>query len=382
MNPKNPPQTTRRIAATSLVAALTLMALASCGQQPPQTTITLQLKWLHQAQFAGYYVAQDKGWYADEGLDVDIQAGGPGIHAIDLLANGQADVAIEWLPAALQMLHQNKQLVNIAQPYQHPGMQLVCRNDARVSSPQDLMGKRIGHWPGDEGTLLLKVLMTKLDGLPAAARSAPLTMLEFHSPDGMIDAVVADSGSAPLTMLEFDDVVEAIKNRQTDCILALSYNEAELSMADLRDEVTVFSLQDDFGIRLLEDGIYVHQDLLQDDDSLQALRGFVCASMKGWQWARQHQDEAVDIVLKYTDSQDEQTRLHQTRMLREVARLTAGADTATDQPQQQALSGALSLRDYERAVDAMVAAGLLEATPDGYRDGWTDEITSAQCANR
>ena len=357
MHPKNPPQTTRRIAAASLVTALTLMALASCGQQPPQTTIILQLKWLHQAQFAGYYVAQDKGWYADQGLDVDIQAGGPGIHAIDLLANGQADVAIEWLPTALQMLHQNKQPVNIAQPYQHPGMQLVCRNDARVSRPQDLMGKRIGYWPGDEGPLLLKVLMAKLGVLPTTRPT-------------------------PLTMLEFDDVVEAIKNRQTDCILALSYNEADLSMAGIRGEVTVFSLQDDFGIRLLEDGIYVHQELLQDDDSLQALRGFVCASMKGWQWARQHQDEAVDIVLKYTDSQDEQTRLHQTRMLREIARLTAGADTATDQPQQQALSGALNLQDYERAVDAMVAAGLLAATPDGYRDGWTDAITSAQCANR
>jgi len=113
----------------ALATALSLSALAANAADK----LTLQLKWVTQAQFAGYYVAADQGFYADEDLDVEIKPGGPDIAPPQIIAGGGADVIIEWMPAALAAREKGVSLVNIAQPFKRSGMMLTCREPARHS---------------------------------------------------------------------------------------------------------------------------------------------------------------------------------------------------------------------------------------------------------
>ena len=107
--------------------------------------VTIQLKWVTQAQFAGYYVAQDKDFYAEEGLNVIIKPGGPDIAPAQVLAGGGADVMVDWMPSALAAREKGLPLVNIAQPFKSSGMMLTCRKDMGVNTTADLKGKTLGR---------------------------------------------------------------------------------------------------------------------------------------------------------------------------------------------------------------------------------------------
>ena len=109
-------------------------------------SVTIQLKWVTQAQFAGYYVAQEKGLYAAEGLDVTINPGGPDISPPQIIVGGGADVIIDWMPSALASREKGVPLVNIAQPFKRSGMMLTCRKDTGITGPQDFAGKTLGVW--------------------------------------------------------------------------------------------------------------------------------------------------------------------------------------------------------------------------------------------
>src|SRR5271167_1383281 len=115
-------------------------ALFAVGAAQAADKVTLQLKWVTQAQFAGYYVAKDKGLYKDVGLDVDIRAGGPDVNPSQVIAGGGADVVVDWMPSALATREKGVPLVNIAQPFQRSGMELTCRADAGIKTPADFKG--------------------------------------------------------------------------------------------------------------------------------------------------------------------------------------------------------------------------------------------------
>ena len=117
--------------------------------------LILQLKWVPQSQFAGYYAAQDRGFYAGEGLDVEIRAGGPKIDPANIAAAGQADVIVDWMPAALEAREHSVPLVNIAQPFKRSASALACRRDNGIIVPEDLRGETIAVWPNDDASFLL-----------------------------------------------------------------------------------------------------------------------------------------------------------------------------------------------------------------------------------
>ena len=108
--------------------------------------LTLQLKWVTQAQFAGYFVAKDKGYYDKVGLDVTIKPGSPDIAPTQVIAGGGADVIIDWMPAALATREKGVPLVNIAQIFKRSGMMLTCRKDSGIKTPADFRGKTLGVW--------------------------------------------------------------------------------------------------------------------------------------------------------------------------------------------------------------------------------------------
>ena len=298
--------------------------------------ITLQLKWVTQAQFAGYYVAKDKGFYDEADLDVTINAGGPDISPPQVIAGGGADVIIDWMPSALASREKGVPLVNIAQPFKRSGMMLTCRKETGISAPSDFKGKTLGVWFfGNEYPFLS--WMSKLG--------------------------ITTTGGDGVTVLKQGFNVDPILQKQADCISTMTYNEywQVIDAGIPADELVVFKYEDQ-GVSTMEDGLYVLEDNLKDAAFVEKMSRFVAASMKGWTYARENPKEAALIVLENDDT-GAQTEKHQVRMMGEINKLTAGS------------SGKLDPADYERTVQTLLSGGsdpVITKAPSG---AWTHAVT-------
>ena len=299
--------------------------------------VTVQLKWVTQTQFAGYYVAQDKGFYEAEGLNVTIKAGGPDIGPMSVLAGGGADVAVDWMPSALAAREQGFANVNIAQPFAGSGMMLVCRKDRGVNSVADLKGKNLYVWYyGNEWPFLS--WMNKLG-------------LATDGSDGGVSVFRQGWDILPLTQGD------------ANCVSAMAYNEYWQVLAEglTPEELTVFKYEDE-GVATLEDGLYVKEENLSDPAFVDRMVRFVRASMKGWKYAEANQAEAAQIVVDNDDS-GAQTVEHNTIQMDEIAKLTAGSN------------GALSEADFNRTVSSLMTGGsdpVITKMPSG---AWSHVIT-------
>ncbi|RVT86731.1 ABC transporter substrate-binding protein [Rhodobacteraceae bacterium CCMM004] len=322
--------------------ALGLTGGAALAQDADE--LTLQLKWVTQAQFAGYYVALEKGFYEEAGLDVTIKPGGPDIAPTQVIAGGGADVVVEWMPAALAARERGLPLVNIAQPFKSSGMMLTCLKESGVEGPADFPGRTLGVWFfGNEYPFLS--WMSQL-GIPT------------------------EGGADGVEVLKQGFNVDPLLQKQADCISTMTYNEYwQVIDAGISEEDLITFKYEDNGVATLEDGLYVLEDRLQDAEFKDALSRFVAASMQGWKYAEENPDEAAEIVLEY-DETGAQTEMHQQRMMREVAKLTAGSN------------GALDPADFQRTVDTLLAGGSDPViTADPGAAAWTHEITDMALTN-
>ena len=326
-----------RLATLAAAAAITMAAPAVAWADAHSNKVVLQLKWVTQAQFAGYYVAKDKGFYEEEGLDVEIKPGGPDIAPAQVLAGGGADVVVDWMPSALATREKGVPLVNIAQPFKSSGMMLTCRKETGITEPADFADKTLGVWFfGNEYPFLswMSQLGIKTDG---------------------------SEGGVKVLKQGFN--VDPLLQKQADCISTMTYNEywQVIDAGLTEDDLVVFKYEDQ-GVSTLEDGLYVLEDKLADEAFKEKMVKFVRASMKGWKYAEENVDEAAMIVLE-NDASGAQTEQHQKRMMGEIAKLTAGT------------TGALDEADYQRTVKTLLSAGdepVITAEPQG---AWTSEIT-------
>ncbi len=299
--------------------------------------VTLQLKWVTQAQFAGYYVAKDKGFYKDANLDVTIKAGGPDIAPEQVIVGGGADVIVDWMPAALAAREKGAKLVNIAQPFKKSGLELTCRKETGITKPADFKGKTLGVWFfGNEYPFL--AWMAKLN-------------------------IPTNGGKNGVTVVKQGFNVDPLLQKQADCISTMTYNEywQVIDAGVPASQLVVFKYEDQ-GVATLEDGLYVMEDRLKDPAFVDKMARFVKASMKGWAYAREHADEAVKIVLA-NDETGAQTEHHQAQMLQEVNKLTEGSN------------GALVPADADRTVATLLSGGsdpVITKKPEG---AWTDAVT-------
>ena len=300
-------------------------------------TVTLQLKWVTQAQFAGYYVAQAKGYYEAEGLDVTILPGGPDIAPAQVIAGGGADVVIDWMPSALAAREKGLALVNIAQPFKSSGLMLTCLKETGIAAPADFADKTLGVWfYGNE-----------------------YPFLSWMSQLGL----KTDGSAGGVTVLKQGFNVDPLLQKQAACISTMTYNEygQVLDAGIAADDLVTFKYED-MGVATLEDGLYVLEQNLADPAFEDKMVRFVRASMKGWKDAEANPDEAAMIVLE-NDQTGAQTEAHQKFMMGEVAKLTAGSN------------GALDEADYARTVATLMAGGsdpVITAEPVG---AWTHAIT-------
>ena len=307
------------------------LSLAAAQAALAADKLTLQLKWVTQSQFAGYYVAKDKGFYEEEGLDVEIKPGGPDIAPEQVIAGGGADVIVTWMAAALSAREKGVGLVNIAQPFKKAGMELVCPKDGPVKTEADFKGHTLGVWFfGNEYPFY--AWMNKLG----------------YSTDGGPDGV---------TVLKQSFDVQPLIQKQADCISVMTYNEYwQLIDAGYKPEDLIVFNYTEMGNDLLEDGLYVLEDKLKDPAFEDKMVRFVRASMKGWKWATENPDEAAEIVVE-NGGQDEN---HQKRMMGEVAKLIDHGD------------GKLIEAAYDRTAKALLDQKIISKEPAG---AWTSAIT-------
>jgi len=323
----------------SLFAGIAMALSLGATAAHADDKVTLQLKWVTQAQFAGYYVAKDKGFYKEAGLDVEIKPGGPDIAPPQVIAGGGADVVIDWMPSALASREKGVPLVNIAQPFKRSGLELTCRNESGIKTPADFKDKTLGVWfYGNEYPFL--AWMSKL-------------------------GVKTDGSAGGVKVIKQGFNVDPLLQKQADCISTMTYNEYwQLIEAGMKPEdLTVFKYEDQ-GVATLEDGLYVIEAKLQDPAFVAKMAKFVKASMKGWDYARANPDETVKIVLD-NDASGAQTEQHQKTMVQEINKLTEGSD------------GTLDVSAAEKTVKTLLSGGsdpVITKEPTG---AWTAAVTDA-----
>jgi len=263
------------------VAALAVVATA-CSTTPEAPApadgalkpVSLQLQWFTQGQFAGYFAAVDQGYYKEEGLDVTIKEGGVDIVPQTVLAQGQADYAIAWVPKALASREQGAAITDVAQIYQRSGTRQVSFAKEGITSPAQLAGKKVGNWGfGNEFELFAGMTQAKIK--PGALVQQQFDMQALLSND--IDAAQAMSYN------EYAQVLEA-----TNPATGKLYQPSDFNVINWNDD----------GTAMLQDAIWASTDKLSDPAYQDQTTKFVAASLKGWAYCRDNVSTCRDIIVK------------------------------------------------------------------------------------
>jgi NitT/TauT family transport system substrate-binding protein len=240
------------------------------------TPVKLQLQWFIQAQFAGYFAAQDQGFYEAQCLDVQIVEGGVDIVPQQQLADGAVDFALSWVPKALASREAGANIVNIAQIFQRSGTLQVSFKDKNITTSADFKGKKIGNWGfGNEFEIFAALTKAGLD----PAKDVTLVQQQFD----MLGLLSGDIDAAEaMTYNEYAQVLEAV-NPDTGALYT-------------KDDFNVVSYEDE-GVGMLQDAIWADGNRLSDPAYRETAVKFVAASIQGWAFCRDNAEACRDIVV-------------------------------------------------------------------------------------
>ncbi|MFH1136525.1 MAG: ABC transporter substrate-binding protein [Pseudomonadota bacterium] len=319
---KKTPRSTPFFSPLFLLLILVLLVFPPPAPAQGLKKVRLIPDWLPQAQFAGFMVALEKGFYREAGLEVEIITGGPGRLPFDLLESRRADFGVIWLSSAIVRRSRGLKIVNLAQVAQRSSLLLVAKKQSGIRTPGDLRGKKVGLWAGDfRGTpsVFLKKLGLAVEVIP-----------QYYS----INLFIRDGVAAAAAMYynEYDQIIQSGLNP---------------------DELTLFFLKD-FGVDFPEDGLYCLESTYDQDPEM--CERFAQATMKGWRSAAQNKKETLDLVLEnMAGSTIGANRAHQSWMLDRF--LEAVFIPGDDQP------GRLKAEDYARTAQQLREYGLIENIP-------------------
>ncbi|WP_345800263.1 ABC transporter substrate-binding protein [Microbacterium sp. AZCO] len=319
------------VGAFGVAAALALAGCSSGGSAEPSesgglTPVTLQLQWLSQAQFAGYYAALAEGYYKDEGLDVTIQEAGTDTVPIDVLAAGDADFAISWVPKVLGSIEQGTNVTDIAQIFERSATTQISFKDAGITTPEDLKGKKVGSWGyGNEWELFAGMQKAGID------TSSDITLVQQAFDMNGFLAGDIDAAQA-MTYNEYAQVLETVNPATGEL-----YQPDDLNVINWND----------VGTAMLQDAIWADADRLESDsDYADTAVQFIKASIKGWVYARDNPEKAAQIV---TDAGSTLGTSHQLWMTNEVNKLiwpsTSGVGTINKDQWDQTVDIALKTKN-------------------------------------
>jgi NitT/TauT family transport system substrate-binding protein len=311
-------------------AGATTAAETGAAMEAEQASVTVQLKWVTQAQFAGYYAALEQGYYEDENLDVTIRPGGPDIVPEQVVLGGQAEFGLNWLDNTLATRDQGGKIVNIAQVFARSGMTEVTWKDTGLDSIEKLEGKKVGVWLGGNEHKLFAAL-TK-NGI-----------------DPQKDTTIV---AQPFTM-------DLLLNREVDAAAAMTYNElAQVLESENPDTGELYQLEDlnvmkmsDLGTGALEDGVFVTEDWIADEANQDIATRFLKASFKGWIYCRDNPDDCVQYVLDEGPTLGEG---HQAWMMNEINKLIWPTETGI---------GVMNEEDYDTTVQIATDYDIVKKDP-------------------
>ncbi len=285
------------------VILITLLAIiaAPAGVTSAQslTKIRLQLKWVAQAQFAGYFAAVAKDFYKNRGLDVEIKLGGPDIVPEQVVASGGAEFGIDWLPSLLNSREQGANLVDIAQVFARSGMREISFKQNNINSVNDLKSKKVGVWlGGNEFELFAALVKNGMDP------NNPTDVTIVKQPFDMTLMLKGDvDAAAAMTYNEYAQVLEA-----TNPTTNKQYQPEDLNVIDFNKE----------GTAMLEDLVFANGDWLGQSGNDDLAVRFLAASFEGWAYCRDNQADCVKIVLAQGTALPEG---HQTWQMNEINKL-------------------------------------------------------------
>ena len=316
-------------------------------------SVTLQLQWFIQSQFAGYFAAQDQGFYADQCLDVTIAEGSVDIVPQQQLADGVADFAIAWVPKALATREAGANIVDIAQVFQRSGTLQVSFADQGITSPSDFAGKTVGNWGfGNEYEIFAALTEAGLD----PASDVTLVQQDFDMSgllSGEIDAAEA------MTYNEYAQVLEAVNPDTGELYQPSDFNTISYEEA---------------GVGMLQDAIWADGERLASDEAYQdiAVR-FVTASLQGWAYCRDNVEACRDLVVaqgsKLGDS-------HQLWQMNEINKLIWPAANGVGFIDQAAWDRTAEIAQNTANLDGST---VLTAPPDS--GAYTNDIVTQALAN-
>ena len=345
----------RGIAALGVATAI-WAAIGTAGASPTKqhaaklTKVTLQLKWLTQAQFAGYYAAKAKGYYKQAGLDVNIKAGGPQIIPEQVVAGGQAQFGIDWLSSLMTSRDKGIDLVNIAQVFTRSGLTLITWKDTGINSIAKMKGKTVANWLGGNEYEVFAALVK--NGMDPVTQKGVKIFQEPFTMDFFLKRQV-DAASA-MTYNELAQVLEAT-NDKTGKLFKLS-------------DLNVIPMQK-VGTGMLEDGVFTTGKWIKDKGHQAIAKKFLAASFKGWIYCRDHWRDCVNTVLKNGPALP---RGHQTWQMNEINALIWPAKLGI---------GIMNPADYARSAKIVKTYGKLKKLP-GHEAYRTDLAKAADATLR
>jgi len=276
----------------ALVAAAVAVMASTASAKPALTKVTLQLKWVPQAQFAGYYAAQDLGYYKAAGLDVTLLNGGPNITPEVVVASGHAQIGVDWLPSLLAARDKGTQLVNIAQVFARSGMTQLTWKSSGITKISQMRGKKVANWLGGNQWELFAAL-TKAGIDPNNPKDVTIVQQPFD--------------------------MNLFLKHQVDSASAMTYNElAQVYESGVKpSQINVIKMQD-VGTGMLEDGMFSTASWLKSPANQATATKVIGASLAGWIYCRDHVAACVGFTLKAGPTLG---KAHQTWMMNQINEL-------------------------------------------------------------
>jgi NitT/TauT family transport system substrate-binding protein len=311
-----------------LLALAAVTATAGSASAAPQLTkVTLQLKWVPQAQFAGYYAALDLGYYKAAGLDVTLKNGGPNIIPEQVVASGQAQIGVDWLPSLLAARDKGTQLVNIAQVFARSGMTQLTWKSSGITTIAGMKGKKVANWLGGNQYELFAAL-TKAGMDPAANKGVTIVQQPFD--------------------------MNLFLKKQVDSASAMTYNElAQVLESGVKpSQINVIKMQN-VGTGMLEDGMFATASWLKSPANQAIATKVIGATLAGWIYCRDHQAACVGFTLKAGPTLP---KGHQTWMMNEINKLIW--------PNPSGI-GIMNTADFNRTAQISKEFGVVKKAPTG-----------------
>lgn len=291
---------------------------------------TLQLQWTPQSQFAGFYMAAEKGFYKQAGIDIKIGVGGPEKASLNELISCRSDFATSWLLSGLQSNANDRKIVLIGQFFQKPALMLVAKKSSGIDSVDKFRGHTLGIWDRE-------------------FQVPPKALIRKYK---ILDIRVIEQG--------FD--MDLFLNGSIDIASAMKYNEYyQLLEAGIKEEDLIIFDYAQLGMNVPEDGIYVREDFFHNHPDL--CKNFILASMKGWKYAFNHKNETVKIVTKAANASNFKSSTAKQQWMLDVVQQLISLDSVL-----------LKKEDFDTAVDMLKGSRLIDKAPS-YDQFFKDVLT-------